>query len=613
MKKRQLGLILMILILSMTMWVFIGCTQNMDNISGNNNNDDTKPANPTDLSFITLSKGILSPGFSSGVTEYTAFVENDAISITATPTGAYSNSTIKVIAKYDGMTDETRDVVSSNASESIILNLGENKITIQVIATDNSTKNYVVTVTKYENSELSNLTISSGTLSPGFASGTTEYNVTVDNNVASVTVTPTKADAGASIDVQINDGGYSPVTSGIPSGSLSLNVGINTIDIKVTAEDSTTTLYTITVIKKANSCLSALTTSLGTLNPTFASETTAYTVFLTNDVNSINITPTKADAGASIKVNTVTVASGTSSLPISLNVGSNAIIIEVTASDSTATNYVITVTRSRIETVTITGGTFEMGWAGIAEATHDVTLSDFIIGKYELTYEIWENVRTWAISNGYTFSNNGVMGNDGTGTNQHPVTTVDWYDAVVWCNALSELEGLTPCYYTEVSQTNIYKNATTQTKIFSTWVKWDANGFRLPTEAQWEFAARNGGASPGDQFSGYVDGTTLVGDYAWYDGNSGNKTHPVGLKNANQLGLYDMSGNVFEFCWDFDGGDYINFSPYTDMDSKGATNGTNRIIRSGANMYPADWIVTSMRWGSIDAQLHKGFRVVRGQ
>jgi tRNA threonylcarbamoyladenosine modification (KEOPS) complex Pcc1 subunit len=225
------------------------------------------------------------------------------------------------------------------------------------------------------NADLYALTISSGTLAPVFASGTITYTCSVVNTTASVTVTTTKADAGASIQVRVNNGAYAAVTSGSASGSLSLNTGANTIDVRVTAADTTTIkIYTITVTRAVgisnNADLSALTISDGTLSPAFAGGTITYTDSVVYTVTSVTVTPTKADSGATITVNGAPVASGTASASIGLSVGSgNIITVLVTAQDtSTTKTYTITVTRTaasanaNLSGLTISSGAFDQAF-----------------------------------------------------------------------------------------------------------------------------------------------------------------------------------------------------------------------------------------------------------
>ncbi|SEG73884.1 cadherin-like beta sandwich domain-containing protein [Paenibacillus sp. UNC499MF] len=289
------------------------------------------------LSNLTLSAGTLSPTFASGTTDYTADVSYGTASINVTPTVADGTATLKV----NGST------VASGSPSSVTLNVGGNTVSVEVTAQDGTTKKtYTVTVTRAAasyNANLSNLTLSTGPLNLPFASGTTSYTAGVANNVTSVNVTPTLADGTATLKVN-----GSTVASGSPS-SVPLNVGANTITVLVTAQDGTTQkTYTVTVTRaaSANADLSGLTLSAGTLNPTFASDTTGYTANVADNVANIDITPTLADGTATLKVNGSTVASGSpSSVP--LNVGANTITVLVTAQDGmTQKTYTVTVTRA---------------------------------------------------------------------------------------------------------------------------------------------------------------------------------------------------------------------------------------------------------------------------
>jgi hypothetical protein len=304
-------------------------------------------SNDATLSALTTTAGTLSPAFASATTAYTASVANATTSVTVTPTRAEANAAIQVRVNGGAYTS----VTSGSASLALSLNVGSNTINVLVTAQDSTTTNsYTITVTRNSNvATLSALTTTAGTLSPTFAAATTAYTASVANATTSVTVTPTRTEANASIQVRVNGGAYTSVTSGSASLALSLNVGSNTIDVLVTAQDGTTTnSYTITVTRNSNDAtLSALTTTAGTLSPTFAAATTAYTASVSNATTSITVTPTVAEANATITVNGTAVASGAASGNITLTVGANVITTIVTAQDGTTLKtYTLTVTRA---------------------------------------------------------------------------------------------------------------------------------------------------------------------------------------------------------------------------------------------------------------------------
>jgi sulfatase modifying factor 1 len=247
------------------------------------------------------------------------------------------------------------------------------------------------------------------------------------------------------------------------------------------------------------------------------------------------------------------------------------------------------------EMVLIPAGSFDMGDTfneGESDElpVHAVFVSAFYIDKFEVTKSKWDDVYTWAIENGYSFERSGTS----KATN-HPVHTITWYDMVKWCNARSEKEGKTPCYYTDVTKTAVYR--TGQLAVVNNWVNWEANGYRLPTEAEWEKAARGGAA--GHRFP-WSDSDTIThsranyyssssysydvsptrGSHPDYDTGDDLYTSPVGSFAANGYGLYDMAGNVYEWCWDWYGSSYYSSSPGSDP--RGSASGPYRVLRGGS-------------------------------
>ena len=264
---------------------------------------------------------------------------------------------------------------------------------------------------------------------------------------------------------------------------------------------------------------------------------------------------------------------------------------------------------------------FPMGWSGIADSeipVHTVSLDEFSIGKYEVTYALYIEVRTWAESNGYTFYQDGDMGWAGTDlTDQHPVTSMWWIDCVAWCNAYSEYEGLDPVYYTTSAKEEYFRVATfgAMGTLNNDCVDWSADGFRLPTEAEWEYAARVIDASSfssGAEHSGF-NLFSDINDCASYNDN-GRTTRPVGSFEPNSLGIYDMSGNVREWCWDWYDEDYYATSPADNPLGPGSGSYTYRSFRGGGASDNGPYCRTSCREpveGGSFASSTSGFRVCR--
>ena len=230
--------------------------------------------------------------------------------------------------------------------------------------------------------------------------------------------------------------------------------------------------------------------------------------------------------------------------------------------------------------VYINGGTFTMGSPANERGRsknegpqHQVTVSSFFMEKYPVTQNEYEETM-------------GINPSSFKGPTL-PVEQVSWFDAVGYCNKRSLTEGLAPAY-----------------TISGTSVNWDrsANGYRLPTEAEWEYACRAGTQTP------FYSGTSM-NDVGWYSANSGGTTHQVGGKQSNSWGLFDMHGNVLEWCWDWLG----NYTGDAQTDPQGALTGTDRVYRGGCWRFEASQTRSAFRFGNYPSLrvYFVGFRIVR--
>ncbi|MEK7254024.1 MAG: formylglycine-generating enzyme family protein, partial [Bacteroidota bacterium] len=275
--------------------------------------------------------------------------------------------------------------------------------------------------------------------------------------------------------------------------------------------------------------------------------------------------------------------------------------------------------------VFVEGDTFIMGCLpGDKNCSDDETpypaeVSTFKMAKTETTW--WQYFLFCKATGHEYFSHSWGMYGD------NPVVNVDWYDAVQYANWASEQCNLKPAYMINSTQ----QDPTNESGSRKNWlIKPDptANGFRLPTETEWEFAARGG-----KRHSPFIySGGNNLNDVAWFGENSGSRTHPVGTKNANALGLSDMSGNVWEWCWDWHG-DYLEAldkdykgtesgissggekkqpNQARGKDYQGAESGWYRIVRGGSWDYVAEYCRTAYRYRNLPdyRRVNYGFRLV---
>ena len=259
--------------------------------------------------------------------------------------------------------------------------------------------------------------------------------------------------------------------------------------------------------------------------------------------------------------------------------------------------------------VLVEAGTFKMGSNdGYSDnkPVHEVTITKpFYMGKYEVTQAEYEKYCSYGSDSPGSTNGNG---------DNYPAYYVSWYDALVYCNKRSIAENLTPCYSISDS-TDPDKWGTVPTLSDSKWnaviCNFEANGYRLPTEAEWEYAARAGDNTVDSLTYSGTSNVDELGDYAWYSDNSNSTTHEVGTKLPNAFGLYDMAGNLFECCWNWKTSSY-DTEEERGSDPTGASDGSNRVVRGGS-WGSSDNCAVSSRYYCDPSyrRVSYGFRVVR--
>ncbi|MDR1929956.1 MAG: formylglycine-generating enzyme family protein [Treponema sp.] len=233
----------------------------------------------------------------------------------------------------------------------------------------------------------------------------------------------------------------------------------------------------------------------------------------------------------------------------------------------------------------INGGSFyrgsNEGAFRVNERVHEATVKPFLLSETEVTQDLYAAV----MNHNPSYFKGAEL----------PVESVSWFDAVLFCNSLSELNGLKPAYTVEGETV--------------TWDR-DSKGFRLPTEAEWEYAARGGQNAGGEilEKAGYSGGSAAA-DLGWYSANANRRPQPVKTKLPNQLGLYDMSGNVWEWCWDW----YDDYPAEPIYDPVGSPQGRNRVFRGGAWVTPVNQLRVTFRVGNPPSSkaYSVGFRIAQ--
>ena len=349
------------------------------------------------LSGLTLSAGTLDPAFASATTAYAASVGNAEDEVTVTPEVAHAGATVEYLGASD---TALADADTGKDGHQVALEVGETVVKVKVTAEDGTaTQTYTLTLTRVSaDATLSGLSLSAGTLSPVFDAATTSYTASVIFSEEEITVTPEAGDPGATVEyLGASDTALADADTDKDGHQVDLETGANTIKVKVTAEDgSTTKTYTVTVTRAAaastDATLSGLTLSAGTLDPVFASATTAYAASVGNAEDEVTVTPEVAHAGATVEylgASDTALAdadTGKDGHQVALEVGETVVKVKVTAEDGTATQtYTLTLTRVSAD-ATLSGLSLSAGTLSpVFDAATTAYTASVIFSEEEIT------------------------------------------------------------------------------------------------------------------------------------------------------------------------------------------------------------------------------------
>ncbi|MCX5850267.1 MAG: SUMF1/EgtB/PvdO family nonheme iron enzyme [Deltaproteobacteria bacterium] len=513
------------------------------------------------------------------------------------PFGTYLTSLTPTIT-YAGKSISPESGVAQNFSSPVIYT---------VTAADGSTQTYTVTVTPGLNPDkaITEFNFATPAATGIISEEDHKISIIVPHNTILTLLTPTIIHTGKSIS---------------PVGAQDFSVPVT---YTVTAEDGSKQDYEVTVTPASADAKAITRFSFATPAATGIINETAHTIVVKvpSDANLTSLVASFITTGASVKIDSTVQISGTTA-----NKFADPVTYTVTDANGVTQDYTVTVTKwgqfSDIEPmIAVPGGTFQRD----AAPANTSTVTGFYMSKAEITRNQFYYV-TGLDPSDLIYS---------SGSESDPVQKVSWYDALVFCNKLSILKGLTPVYKISGS-TDPADWGPVPTSSNATWnaviADGHAKGYRLPTEMEWMWAAM--GATSG---SGYTGGTytsgyqkefagdpnpTTSGDliegYAWTSENSDAKTHPAETRLANELGLYDMSGNVLEWCWDWyaDNGTPPNYAITGAVtDYPGPASGGTRVLRGGSFAYSASNAAVARRGQASPYDQYEfmgfGFRVVR--